>query len=310
MEVVFEAPSYLFFLLSLPLLIMVHYITLRYAKGRVLQFANFVAMSRVANPNIRPRNTIQLFIRLIVLACIVLAVSGMKVTYLGPGSLSDYVLAIDISSSMSSTDIAPSRLEAAKSAALDFVDSSLPRTSIGLVSFAGTAFVEEKLTDNKEAIKNKITGLGISSVGGTDIGEAIVSASNVLITSINPKTVILITDGRSNIGVGTARAIEYANENTIQVFTIGIGTEEGGSPLGINVSLRLDEDVLRTVAEMTEGQYVKAESSEAIKKAYSSIIESTERKYTTNMTIPFLFLIFVGSVIDWVLMNTKYRRIP
>ena len=310
MEIIFDNPIYLLFLLSLPLLIIFHYATLRRAKGRVLQFANFVAMSRVSNPQTHPRNILQLVIRLATLSFIVLAVAGMSINYIGIGTDSDYALAIDISSSMSSTDVLPTRIEAAKHAATEFIDAVPEKTKVGLISFSGTSFVENIPTEDKGLIKNRINGLQLTYVGGTDMGEAIISASNLLLSGENAKTVILLTDGRSNIGVGAARAIDYANKNNIQVFTIGIGTPEGGTIKGTNVSLKLDEDLLKRIAALTEAEYIYAKTQEEIVQAYKEITTQTKKKFSIDLTVTLMFLALIGSFIDWMLMNTKYRRIP
>ena len=310
MEIIFDNPIYLLFLLSLPVLIIFHYITLRRIRGRVLQFANFAAISRISTPNVLPRNLLQLTIRLMTLTFIVLAVSGMSFNYLGFGASSDYVLAIDVSSSMSSTDIIPTRIEAAKDAAVEFVNSLPQKAEMGLVSFAGTAFVEQQMTEDKEDIINKIKDLEITSIGGTDLGEAIVTSSNLMLSGDNARSVILLTDGRSNIGMGIARAIDYANENNIQAFTIGIGTKEGGAPEGLDISLKLDEESLERISQLTEGEYIYAQNKDEIIDAYKKIISSTKKKILVNLTVALMFLALMFSFIDWMLLNTKYKRIP
>lgn len=310
MEIIFENPFYLFFLLSLPLLIIFHYVTLKHVRGRVLQFANFIAMSRISTPQLQPRNIVQLLVRLLTLTFIVLAVSGMYVNYLGIGSDSDYVLAIDISSSMLSTDILPTRIEAAKEAAKEFVKIVPEKTKLSLVAFSGTTFIEQKLTEERSKIIEKIDNLEVSFIGGTDLGEAIISSANLLLSGENSKTIILLTDGRSNIGVSTSQAITYVNENNVQVFTIGIGTAEGGSPDGLNVTLRLDEALLQKIAKLTEGNYTYAQNKEEIKEAYNKIINIQKRKISLNMTFFLMILTLIFSFLDWLLMNTKYKRIP
>src|SRR3989344_2338176 len=310
LEMVFQNPKNLFFLLSLPILVVLHYTLLRYVKGRVLQFANFVAIARVASPITQPSNIIQLMVRLLTLTFIVLAVSGLEISYLAPGLESDYVLAVDVSSSMLSTDITPTRFDAAKEAAAEFVRIVPAKTQMGIVSFAGTAFVEQRLTDDKSLVEDAVNELAISAVGGTDVGEAIVSSINLMLSTERPKTVILLTDGRSNIGVGASRAIDYANENSVQVYTIGIATLEGGAPEGINVTLTLDEGLLRSVAEQTGAAYLPARNKDEITDSYKSILTSSTRKLRINLTTTLMFLALLASFIDWVLLNTKYKRIP
>src|SRR3989344_7136610 len=103
-EFTFNQPRYIFFLFSLAGLVVLHYITLQYARGRALQFANFAAIARVTTPITLPRNTLQLVLRLFTLAAIVSAVTGLQVHYESEGSRVDYVIAVDSSSSMSATD--------------------------------------------------------------------------------------------------------------------------------------------------------------------------------------------------------------
>ncbi len=275
-----------------------------------MQFANFMALSRVHSPFIHPKNTFQLFIRLATLSFIVLAVAGLRVNYMGTGTESDYALAVDVSSSMSSTDLLPTRLEAAKEAGKEFVKTVPSETEIGIVSFSGTSFVEQTMTNDKSILTQKVDDLSISVVGGTDIGEALISSANLLMSSDHSKTIILMTDGKSNIGVSVPRAIDYINQNEIQIFTMGIGTEEGGSPDGVNVTLKLDQELLERVATLTSGKYFHITDTEEMKQAYLSIIKETKRKITINLTVALMFLALSTSFFDWVLLNTKYRRIP
>jgi len=310
MEIVFDKPIYLLFLFSLPVLIVFHYFTLRYVRGRVLQFANFVALSRVANPDVQPRNIPQLVIRLFTLSLLVFAVAGTHIDYMEIGAESDYVLAIDISSSMLTADLEPSRIEAAKKAAIDFVSGVPTETSIGLVGFSGTAFVNQELTSDKELLVQKINEMHVTSIGGTDLGEAIISSANLLFQGKNAKTIIVLTDGRSNIGVSVETAINYVNDNNMQIFTIGIGTLEGGSPSGMNLTLSLDDELLRQIAESTSGRYVYAKNTYEIVDAYKNVVSLTEKKTSFDLTISLLVLAFLLSFVDWLLLNTRYKRIP
>ena len=103
---------------------------------------------------------------------------------------------------------------------------------------------------------------------------------------------------------------EYANKNNLNIYTIGIGTEEGGSPKGVNVTLTLDEETLKIIANETDGKYYKAESNEELKNVYKEIAYSTEKRLSLDLTIYLMLLALLTIFLDWGLVSTKYRRIP
>ncbi len=311
-EIVINNPQYLWFFLCLPLLIIVHFYTLRYAKGYALEFANFAALARVAKTPILSKNITLLIARMISLSCIVLAISGTTIWFEGPSTGKDYVLAIDISSSMLAQDYYPTRLSVAKDAAKGFLDELPPRTKVGLVSFAGTSFILMKPTNKLEDVREAIDSIAVQKAGGTDLGEAIVTSTNVLSQSDKEQAIILLTDGRTNVGIQPFEAINYANAHHVNVYTIGVGTPKGGTIEGIKdvVVLSLDELTLKEIAEKTNGAYFKVENPEELKEAYRSIAKVTIQKQSIDLTLILIIVALVISLIDWFLLNTKYRRIP
>src|SRR3989338_4478169 len=100
MEIIFRNAFYLWFLLAIILLIALHFTTLKYIKRRALKFANFEAIERVTGSEIFSKNVLLLYIRLLIVICVILAAAGTTVWYTGKSSNVDYVLAIDASSSM------------------------------------------------------------------------------------------------------------------------------------------------------------------------------------------------------------------
>ena len=101
--------------------------------------------------------------------------------------------------------------------------------SVGVVSFSSEAFVNNVLSKDFTGVGNVISELEVSVAGGTAIGDAIITSVNVLEGNNKLKTVVLLTDGMSNSGVGLDSAVDYAIENNVVVHTIGFGTLEGGN---------------------------------------------------------------------------------
>ena len=313
MEIVFQNSFYLWALIAIPLVIVIHFVSLRYAKKMSVKFANFIALARVSEKVGLSSNFGVLVLRVLTLVCVIFAIAGTSVWHEGTSVTSDYVIAIDASASMLAEDLEPTRLDVAKETAVNFVDKLSPiYSSVAIVSFSGTPFVHQMLTKNHGIVVDAINEIGIRKLGGTDIGNAVVTGSNILFSSAEPRVVILITDGRDNVGLSVEDAVFYANDNNVLVYTIGIGTTEGfgegeGSPVG---PLGIDEVELWDLATQTGGRYFNVLSADDLEEVYRNILDSERKKVSLDLT----FFLLIGGlgllVIEWVLVNTRFRIIP
>lgn len=310
MDVTFLRPLYLTFLVSVPFFIIMHFMILQHVRRRALNFANFEIIERVTGGQVMNKNLVILIIRLCALILFTFSAAGTIFWYDAQTSDFDYVIAIDASSSMLADDFDPNRIEATKRAAVEFVDNLPPHTTVGLISFAGTSFVEQPLTSDSGLIKDKIMEVGIKPVGGTDLGEALVTATNMLLFDERARSIILLTDGQSNVGTDPEFGAEYANEHHVTVFTIGMATTSGGQFSQIEAISRLDEDTLKLIARNTGGIYYRAENQEELQQAYNDIAGSTEQKVSSNLQLPLLLLALFLLFLEWGLINTKYRTLP
>ena len=139
----------------------------------------------------------------------------------------DIVVAIDTSKSMLAEDIAPKRLARAKLAALELMQ--MARTDrLGLVAFAGSAFLECPLTIDDTAFQQSVQALDVNtiSLGGTALAEAVNTALTAFKEGDNYKVLVLLTDGEDNEG-GALEAAQSAAKDGLRIFTIGVGTPEG-----------------------------------------------------------------------------------
>lgn len=312
MEVVFQNPLYLWFLLVVPLLIIAHYFSLRYSRKRAVKFANFIALARVSEKVGISSNNFILFIRVIVFIAVIFAISGTSVWYSGTQIDADYVIVIDSSASMLADDFFPTRFDVAKDAAKKFTNSLPIYTSIGVIGFSGTSYVAQPPTQDKQSLARAIDNLDIMKSGGTDIGGAIITGTNLLISSPKPRVVILITDGRSNVGFEVGQAISYANNNRIIVNTISVGTEEGYfleldeslGPLGV------DAEELELIATSTGGKFYHPETITELNEIYKGISIVEKSKVSLDLTFFLLIFILAALFTEWILINTKYRIVP
>ncbi len=314
---IFTNPVYLWLLVSIPLLILTHFFVLGYLKKRAVKFANFEAIKRVTgtkfelkNVKTISKNRFLLLIRIIVLLFLIFSISGPVLWYSGQGSEFDFVIAIDASSSMLADDFIPYRLDAARRASSLFIESLKTKTNVGIVSFAGTSFVEQGLTNDMKETEDVINSIRIKNVGGTDIGGAITTSTNLLLNQENSRVIILLTDGQSTVGTPIDVAIEYANKNYVTINTIGIGTEEGGTFIKGDLLSKLDEPTLIEIAQKTGGKYYKAENEEELASAFDGISSSAEEKIPIDLSMGFMMTALALLFIEWGMINTKYRTLP
>ncbi|MFT4600738.1 MAG: Ca-activated chloride channel family protein [Arenicella sp.] len=190
----------------------------------------------------------------------------------------DIVISMDVSGSMLAQDIKPSRLEAAKTVAADFIKER-PTDRIGLVLYEGEAYTQSPLTTGHEVLLSQLEKVQTGMVtGGTAIGLGLITAVNRLIESdAKSKVIILMTDGMNNSGdIMPIDAAQIAKEMGVTVYTIGMG-KEGGAPINImggfssNIPTELDEELLTDIANMTGGKYFRAQSKTELQNIYGEI---------------------------------------
>lgn len=260
------------------------------------------------------------------LAAFVGAVSRPHANVLLPSLHKDLILAIDISGSMRATDVKPDRMTAVKAAAKTFIDQQPSYTRIGIVAVAGTAFVVQSPTDNREDLyqalerlqpqKGSALGSGIYISLATllpDAGinlEQLISGRNwgwpppsadakekVAVGSNRTAAIVLMSDGESNFGPDPLEAAKLAAEHGVRVYTVGIGTREG-APLeyaGWSMRVQLDEEMLKKIAAATLGEYYAASTAKQLTQIYEHLSAKmvVERTRTVEMTV---YLVAAGAV--------------
>ncbi len=289
---------------------LVHFFSLRKIERKAMMFANYKAMEEVFGRKILSKNYPLLAVRVLTLAFLIMAVSGVILIFEGVVTDFDFALAIDASASMLAQDYEGNRLEAAKDAAGLFVETVTEGTKIGVLSFAGTGFVEKELTDDKESVKEAIKNVDILIAGGTAMGEAIVSSTDILLAGEKRKSIILITDGESNIGVPVDDALEYAKRFDVTINTIAIGTEEGAVLANTTFYVGVDVETLEMLANETGGSFYRTKTGQELRETFELIASGSDRKISVDMTSYLMLLALALFLAELVLVNTKYRTIP
>lgn len=240
----------------------------------------------------------------------------------------DIVMAIDVSASMLSKDLKPNRLTALKRVAAEFIKGR-PSDRIGLVVYAGESFTKTPITTDKNIIQNALNDIKYKHgelQGGTAIGMGLATSVNRLKDSkAKSKVIILLTDGENNAGfIEPQIASELAVEYGIKTYTIGIGTNGTAStPVAINpdgtflyrsMQVKIDEKLLKQIANTTGGKYFRATNSKKLAGIYEEInkLEKTEIeefRYTNYEEKFRIFVLFAGILllIEILLRKTLFR---
>jgi Ca-activated chloride channel homolog len=242
-------PGFLLLLGLIPILIGTYIWILRRRRRYAVRFSSLSLVRAALPQQSRWRRHLPVALFLLALSSLVIAMGRPVATVVVPSGQATIVLAMDISGSMCSTDIAPNRLMAAEEAALSFVRSQRSNTQIGIVVFAGFAEVIQSPTRDQDALERAIRSLSVAR--RTAIGSGILKSLDAIAevdenvppsdlgpfggtqaTPVEPGTyaphiIVLLTDGASNAGPWPLDAAQQAADRGIRVYTIGFGTAEG-----------------------------------------------------------------------------------
>lgn len=269
-------------------------------------------------------------LRCIAIACFIIALARPQRKFseeLTEGEGIDIVLCFDISGSMTSNDFQPSRLEASKQVAADFVKNR-PGDRIGIVIFSELSFTLCPITTDHNTVLKQIQGIESGTLPpGTAIGSGLATSVDRLRTSKSKtKIVVLLTDGVDFGGtIPPDMARDMAVLNKIKVYTIGVGTEGEvqeviNSPLGAVTQTRkmqFNENLLQTLASSTGGQYFHATDKEALQKIYASInqlekskVQVTTYERATDKFFPWVLAGVIALFLEILLRYTFFRKFP
>ena len=308
MEFIWWPVFYLFALI--PILILGYVLILRRRKPYAVRFSSLSLVRDALPKRASWKRHLPFALFLLAISSLIMAMTRPTSIVTLPSTNSTIILAIDVSRSMCSTDIAPNRIESAKAAAMQFIKGQDSDTQIGIVVFAGFAAIAQPPTTDRALLEATIQN--IATARRTAIGEGILMSINA-ISEIDdsvvspyssvpvvalpegeyvPAIIVLLTDGVTTTGIDPISAAQMAKERGIRVYTIGFGTTNNSSPMncnpyapqfedpfggqqfgggGGNFRREIDEATLMQVADMTGGEYHLAESSTELQEVFDSL---------------------------------------
>jgi len=300
----FVWPDFLWLLAVLPALVLLYLWLLYRRKKNTVRYASLALVKQASGRGPGWKRHIPPAMLLLAIAALFIATARPLAIVTLPSQQETIILAMDVSGSMRATDVQPNRLVASQDAAKAFV-KDLPRTArVGVVAFAGTAAVVQPPTQSREDVYAAIdrfqlqraTAIGSGIVlslatlfpdAGIDLSQ-ITGARNMPLSpgdkpkqdvppvppgSYNSGAIILLTDGQRTTGPDPMDAAKMAADRGVKVYTVGIGTKEGETIgfEGWSMRVRLDEDTLKGIANLTRAEYFYAGTADDLKKVYQSL---------------------------------------
>ncbi len=293
----FEDPIYLWLLVLIPVLALIRFISYRNQKKRLRKFGEPALLKELMPDVSRFRPSVKFWILQGALALLVLMLArpqmGTKISQEKRVGI-ETIICMDISNSMLAEDIVPSRLDRSKMMIENLVDH-FSNDKIGLIVFAGDAFVQLPITSDYVSAKMFLSSIDPSMIAtqGTDIGRAIDMATH----SFTPeegigRAIIVITDGENHEG-GAVEAASAAKDAGMRVYVLGVGSSKG-SPIpipgtddymkdntGNTVMSSLNEQMCKELAQAGGGAYIHVENNSAAQDQLDNELDKLSKKETT-----------------------------
>ena len=291
-----EHKIYLYALLLLPLLWLCFVGVMLWKKKAHRKFAQKQALQRLMPERSSFKPWVKFFLLEVILALILIALANPKVgtqlqTVKRQGV--DMVFAVDVSKSMLAQDVKPSRLERAKRIVSE-VMNQLHSDRVGLVPYAGQAYAQLPLTSDYAAAKMFLQSLNTQMLSsqGTAIKEALLVGANYFKEDAQGARLLFVLSDGEDHEQGAQEVAEQIREKGIKIYTIGIGTQKGGtipekqngqSPTykrdenGEVVITRLNPDLLKEIAQETSGEYFEGNNTQQTTQKIEQILQGLEK---------------------------------
>jgi Ca-activated chloride channel homolog len=308
----FASPFVLWGLLLIPVALLGYWLVQRRRIKYAARFTNLDLLVNVVDATPGRRRHIPALLALASLAALVVAMARPQAVVAVPREDATVILTMDSSASMTATDVAPSRLDAAKSAASTFLDEVPDRFRVGLVSFSSSVSVLEEPTEDRNAVRSSLDS--IQGDVGTAIGDAI-EASVALASppeqddataGDKPLTaILLLSDGANSIGSEPLAVVDQAKEAGVPIYTIALGTDAGTVEITNDYgqtetySVPPDPETLRQIAEETGGRFFEAPTEADLQAVYEEIgsqvsWENDERELTAAFAAAGAVFLLIG----------------
>ena len=293
----FEDPIYLYLLVLIPILALIRFITYRNQKKRLRRFGEPALLKELMPDVSRFRPVVKFWLLQAALALLIVMLArpqmGTKISQEKRVGI-ETIIVMDISNSMMAEDVTPSRLDRSKMMVENLVDH-FSNDKIGLIVFAGDAFVQLPITSDYVSAKMFLSSIDPSMIAtqGTDIARAVEMASHSFTQEEGVgKAIVVITDGEDHEG-GALEAAKAAKDNGMRVYVLGVGSSNG-APIPISgtsdymkdntgntVMSALNEEMCKQIAQAGGGAYIHVQNNSAAQEQLDNELDKLSKKETT-----------------------------
>jgi Ca-activated chloride channel family protein len=343
-------PTLLWLLLIVPVIIALYIMMLRRKNKAAVRYASLSIVREAMGVGAGFRRHVPPILFIMALTVMIAAIARPAAVVTLPSQRSTVILAMDVSGSMRAEDVQPSRFVAAQNAAKAFIEDQPKDTRIGIVAFAATALLVQAPTHNREELNAAIdrfqTQRGTAIGSGVlvslqtlfptetfdvrmpdgnpranerrrgmsldDAPKAEAEKKAVQPGSYQSAVIILLTDGQATTGPDPLETARIAADKGVRVYTVGVGSKEGTllGYEGRSMRVQLDEETLQTIADLTRGQYFRAESAADLKKVYEAMnTQLIMEKQKTEITAAFSAIAAALALISVALSMLWFNRI-
>jgi len=319
-------PWMLLSFLLLPLLVGVYIVLQRRRRASAITSGFAYAQGTEKRPLGFRRHVPQVFF-LVGLAILLFSLARPQTVIDLPNADGTVILAFDVSGSMAADDLKPTRMEAAKAAARDFIGKQPLNVQIGVVAISDTGFTVQTPTDDPSALLDTIDRL--SPQRGTSLAQGILASLNAISASVNPgprlysslaltptptptpvpqgtytsAVIVLLSDGENNESPDPLAAANAAAARGVRIDTVGIGSPTGTTVHvnGFSLHTQLDEAILQQISQITGGTYYNAQSASDLCKIYDHlntqlVIKPQETEVTSVFAGASIVVLLIGGI--------------
>jgi Ca-activated chloride channel homolog len=299
------APSYLLALLAIPLVAIAYAIAGRRRRRYAVRFPATAVLARVAGAQPRLRRILPPALLAAAAVSCGVALAKPQKTVAVPVEKASVVLVTDESGSMSATDVSPSRLAAAQSAARTFLGKVPKSLLVGFVGFSSQTNTVVEPTQDRDEVKAALDGLNAD--GGTATGDALSAALDRLEARRGkdgrraPAAVILLSDGKRTEGSDPLVAAQRAKQLGIPVSTVALGTSDGTvlAPDGEALAVPPDPQTLQEISRITGGTFTEASDAGVLDGVYKKLgskigVRHVKREISSSFAAAGLVLLLAG----------------
>jgi len=305
----------LYLLLIVPLLLWLYFRAQRQRRDLAARYGSMGVVNDAAKKSVGIRRHIPVFVFLFAIAILITSIARPQAEVSLPKLEGTVILTFDVSGSMAADDLKPTRMEAAKAAATEFVNKQPSNVLIGVVAFSDGGLSIQPPTNDKAQTLETIYRLVPRR--GTSLGNGILVSLNTIVVSagdppflsgnvasdpaaVTPDAaiqgwypsavIVLLSDGENNQDPDPAAVADLAADLGVRIYTIGIGSTEGATleAEGFTVFTQLNEELLQSISGNTGGQYYKAANETELAQIYRDLEPKLALK-TENIEVTSLF---------------------